>query len=78
MTHDLTIERRLSLSPTRCFALWSDAATLANWWGPKDAAGTPFKAEVLAWSVTSGASWSIRMIAPDGAEFVQGGEMIEM
>lgn len=78
MTHDLTIKRRLSLSPAECFAFWSDAALLTNWWGPKDAAGIPFQSEIEAWSLTPGAEWSIKMISPNGTAFLQSGEMIDV
>lgn len=78
MAYDLTIERLISLSPAECFALWSDPTSLAKWWGPKDSAGTPFLSEIQAWSLTTGTKWAIKMIAPDGAEFLQGGEMIEV
>lgn len=74
MTFDLKLERRLSLKPEECFALWSDPVQLAKWWGPKDAAGEPFQSEVKAWSLEIGAQWSIKMVAPDGTEFHQGGE----
>ena len=55
MTCDLQLERRLSLTPEECFALWSDPAQLAKWWGPKDAAGEPFQSVVQDWSLEKGA-----------------------
>jgi uncharacterized protein YndB with AHSA1/START domain len=78
MTHDLTIKRHLSLSPAECFALWSEPESLATWWGPKDAAGVPFESEVGVWSATPHTSWSIKMTAPDGTEYLQGGEIIDV
>ncbi len=76
MTYDLKLERSLSLTPVECFALWSDPVRLAKWWGPKDAAGEPFESEVQAWSLEKGAEWAIKMVAPDGTEFYQGGDFI--
>lgn len=77
-TVSLRIERRLTLPPDRCFALWADPGELGRWWGPSDGAGAPFTADILAWTAAPGASWRIRMTAPDGAVFWQGGEMIEV
>ena len=78
MTERLEIERRLTLPPARCFALWADPAALAAWWEPRDESGTPFRAEVLEWRAEPGAPWKIRMLAPDGTEFLQGGRMVEV
>lgn len=78
MTLPLTLTRRLSLSPPDCFALWADPAALAAWWGPKDASGAPFAADVVRWSLVEGAEWRIRMTAPSGEETLQGGEMLEI
>lgn len=78
MTLSLTLTRRLSLSPPDCFALWADPAALAAWWGPKDASGAPFAADVVRWSLVEGAEWRIRMTAPSGEEMLQGGEMLQI
>lgn len=78
MANDLTVKRHLSLSPSECFALWSDAERLSKWWGPKDEAGKPFISVVQSWSVTPGSKWTIKMVAPDGTEFWQGGEVLEV
>jgi len=74
----LEIERSLSLSPERCFALWTDPEEVRKWWGPKDETGTPFSAEIVQWKVEEGATWIINMIAPDGTVYRQRGEMTEV
>ena len=78
MTESLEIERRLTLAPKDCFALWADPTAVREWWGPKDEVGTPFRAEILQWSVQEGAPWAINMLAPDGTVYRQSGEMIEV
>jgi uncharacterized protein YndB with AHSA1/START domain len=78
MTASLEIERKLTLSPQQCFALWADPDEVRKWWGPKDHTGAPFKAEIVEWKVQEGAAWAINMIAPDGTVYRQSGEMIEV
>ncbi len=78
MPAHLEIERRLTLSPERCFGLWANAEAVRQWWGPKDRGGVPFKAHTVEWTVQTGATWRIGMVAPDGTPFWQGGEMMEV
>lgn len=78
MNECLEIERRLKLSPERCFALWTDPSELRYWWGPKDETGAPFRSEILHWNVDEGATWAINMFSPDGQIYPQGGEMLEV
>lgn len=78
MSAYLEIERRLTLSPERCFGLWTDPGEVRRWWGPKDRNGVPFEAHTVDWDVRTGATWRIGMVAPDGTRFWQSGEMIEV
>lgn len=78
MTERLEVERRLTLAPKDCFALWTDPIELQQWWGPKDETGAPFRAEIIQWRVEEGATWAINMFSPRGEIYRQGGEMIEV
>ena len=78
MPAHLEIERRLTLSPERCFALWTDPKEVRRWWGPKDRSGVPFAAHTVEWDVRAGATWRIGMVSPDGTRFWQSGEIIEV
>lgn len=78
MTADLKLERHIDQTPEACFDLWADHEQVAQWWGPKDDAGLPFKATVEAWSMTPGERWVITMAAPDGIAFAQSGKMLEV
>lgn len=74
----LRLERQISLSPQKCFALWTDPARLADWWGPRDETGNPFKAHSVDWDVEKGRRWRIGMTAPDGTVFRQEGEFLHI
>ena len=78
MTESLELERKLTLAPKDCFALWSDPSELQWWWGPKNERGEPFRAEIVQWRVEEGATWAINMFSPEGSVYRQGGEMIEV
>lgn len=78
MTHSLKLARHVPLTPELAFALWTDASQLETWWGPKDENGAPFTAEIIDWTAKPGSPWRIRLTAPDGTRFEQGGEMIEV
>lgn len=78
MTADLKLERRINQTPEACFDLWTHPDQVAQWWGPKDDAGHPFKAKVEAWSMTPGEDWAISMTAPDGTVFSQSGTILEV
>ncbi|MDX8354859.1 SRPBCC domain-containing protein [Cognatiyoonia sp. IB215182] len=78
MTADLRIERHIDQTPESCFDLWTHPDQVAQWWGPKDYAGQPFKARVEAWSLTAGEAWAISMTAPDGTVFSQSGTFLEV
>ncbi len=54
MTAGLKRERHVDQTPERRFELWTHPEQIAQWWGPKDDAGAPFKATVEAWSMTFG------------------------
>ncbi|MEO0915947.1 MAG: SRPBCC domain-containing protein [Pseudomonadota bacterium] len=76
MTADLKLERYIDQTPEACFDLWAQPDQVAQWWGPKDDLGNPFKAKVEAWSLTPGEDWAITMIAPDGTVFSQCGTIL--
>ena len=78
MTADLRLERRIDQTPEACFDLWTHPDQVAQWWGPKDDTGQPFKAKVEAWSLTTGDAWAISMTAPDGTVFSQSGTFLEV
>ena len=78
MTVDLRIERRIDQTPEACFDLWAQPHEVAQWWGPKDEAGRPFRAKIEAWSASPGEAWSIIMTSPDGAEYFQCGKILEV
>ncbi|MFY1709452.1 SRPBCC family protein [Tritonibacter scottomollicae] len=78
MTADLKLELRIDQTPETCFDLWTHPEQVAQWWGPKDDAGSPFKATVEAWSMSPGEEWAITMTAPDGTTFSQRGKMLEV
>lgn len=78
MTAELRLERHINQSLETCFDLWTHPDEVAQWWGPKDDAGRPFKATVEAWSLKPGDAWAITMTAPDGTVFSQSGTMLEV
>jgi uncharacterized protein YndB with AHSA1/START domain len=73
---ELVLDVTLPLPPDRAFALWSNAEHLARWWGPRDDAGRPFRAEAVDWKPEVGASWRAVLVAPNGDRFAQGGRFI--
>lgn len=77
MSHDIEIVRIVKAAPETCFAQCRDPEALVGWWGPKDDAGAPFRADLLAWDLADGAPWRIRMTAPSGAVYEHGGRVLE-
>ena len=78
MTADLKLERYIDQPPDACFDLWTKPDEVTKWWGPKDATGRCFKANVEAWSMAPGKEWAISMTAPDGTVFSQSGKILEV
>src|SRR6478735_547240 len=65
--------RRFAASPADCFGVFRDPARLARWWGP---AG--FTNVVPAFDFRPGGRWRIVMRSPDGKEYPNASEFLEI
>lgn len=70
---ELTITRVFDAPRARVFKAWTDAAQLAQWWGPKD-----FTNPVCEFEARVGGKIRIHMRAPDGAVYPMQGEIREI
>ena len=64
----LRIERVIAAPPERLFALWTEPAELAKWWGPEG-----YTTPGCAMDVRAGGRWRTTMRRPDGTEHTVSG-----
>ncbi len=70
---EITITRTFDAPRALVFKAWTDAATLAQWWGPKG-----FTNPVCELDARVGGAIRIHMRAPDGAIYPMDGEIREI
>ena len=70
---EITITRIFDAPRALVFKAWTDAAQLAQWWGPKG-----FTNPVCEIDARVGGAIRIHMRAPDGAIYPMGGEIREI
>jgi uncharacterized protein YndB with AHSA1/START domain len=70
---ELTITRLFDAPRALVFKAWTDAAQLAQWWGPKD-----FTNPVCEIDARVGGALRIHMRAPDGSIYAMKGEIREL
>jgi len=70
---ELTITRVFDAPRARVFAAWTDAAQLAQWWGPKG-----FTNPICEFEARIGGRINIHMRAPDGTVYPMEGEIREL
>ena len=70
---EITITRVFDAPPAVVFKAWTDAAQLAQWWGPKG-----FTNPVCEFDARIGGAIRIHMRAPDGSIYPMKGEVREI
>jgi uncharacterized protein YndB with AHSA1/START domain len=70
---EVTITRLFDAPREMVFKAWTDAAQLANWWGPKG-----FTNPVCEFEAHAGGKIQIHMRAPDGTVYPMKGEIREI
>lgn len=70
---EIVTTRWLAAAPERCFRAFSDPAQLARWWGPAGFTNT-----VPEFDFRAGGRWRIMMRGPDGAEYPNESEFLEI
>ncbi len=64
MTHDIIINRVIDAPRERVFDAWTNAAALAQWWGPQGFTTTTQSAHIRP-----GGVWQFVMHSPDGMDY---------
>jgi len=67
----LELDRWFDAPPDRVFRAFTDAADLRRWWTPRG-----FEIEELDFSAVEGASYRVRLCAPDGTHFTHEGVFV--
>lgn len=70
---DIVTTRTIEAPRARVYRAWSDPALLARWWGPKGFTNT-----FHAFEFRPGGAWKFTMHAPDGTDYHNESEFVEM
>ena len=70
---ELVLTRTLPAEPSRVFEIWTDPASISLWWGPQGFTTTTHAIELRA-----GGRWRFTMHGPDGRDFGNLVEFIEV
>jgi uncharacterized protein YndB with AHSA1/START domain len=70
---EIRIERVLHAPRSDVWAAWSEPTRLVAWWGPRG-----FTTTTHAWSFTPGGRWRFTMHGPDGQDYENLIEFLEI
>lgn len=71
--HDLTITRRIAASPSVLYRCWTDPALIVQWFTPP-----PFVTVSAEMDVRPGGGSAIVMRSPDGTDYPNRGQYLEV